>query len=1046
MAVWSGYLRAVTRRPVAWTLLALGPVLGALFATQNIPVSPLPEINLPTILVSAAVPGASAQSMAATVAAPLERVLGKIAGLTEMTSTSGSGAARIALQFEPSRNQYGAARDVQAGIMAARTLLPSNLAANPGYKAINSAEAPVMLLTLSSDVLSTADLYELASSRLVNAISQLEDIGAVDISGASLPALHVQVNPLALAAYGLSFEQVREQVAAANSLLPIGALESDGTQRELASNSSIDRVRDYRDVILKYQGGAAVRVGDVGNVVRAGEDPHAFGVMDGKPAIVLTVHRRVGGNMVDASAEVRRLLPTLGRALPGSVTLAVGMDFTTSIQRSVWDCALALLASALLVGAVVIAFLRDWRAGLVACAAVPVALSFSFVAIDLLGFSVNMLTLMALSISCGFIIDDAIVLLDGVAVALDDGWPVRTAVARALRRAAPALAAMALSMASLLAPILLWGGMVGEVIREFAWTLVINIFASLLVCVSVLGALAAQYLGRRPGAVKQRCAKADGAIADGGAVAAVRVSVSRATQGMEAFYRRSLEWLCDHRMLAALLMAACVGANLLLFAGFPKTFLPRQDKGLLIGSALFEPNTSEARARAILASLCRRIRTDTAVDHVIAYTGTAATGDATLFVKLADDRGRRPSADAVAARIGDAVRAGGFGARLSLTAVQDFSVGTRQATGQYQLVVQADDLDQLAHGMRTVSDAMRRVPGVRDVASDMDAPAQQARVRVDRPTAGRLGVTSASVDATLYDAFGARQIATLYRPANQYHIVLEAAPKYRLDPASLGGIYVPGAAERQVPLTSLAQVTRGRAWQVVYHDDGRVSAAVSFSLAHGVALSDAVHRIEALTRALVLPATVRIRFAGAANAFKQSQADQVIVLLAAFCAVYLVLGILYENVAHPLTVLSVLPGTGLGAFIALYAAHLAFSMVTMIAFLLVAGIATKNSIMIVDHAIGRMRQVGTTAREAIIDASLRRLRPISMTSVAAIGAAVPLAVSAGAGSEFLRPLGVSVIGGLAGSYLLTLYLTPVTFMAMAAVQRAVRRKRTIRDV
>ncbi|WP_442809155.1 efflux RND transporter permease subunit [Trinickia soli] len=1041
MAVWSGYLRAITRRPVAWTLLALGPVLGALLATQRIPLSALPEINLPTILVSAAVPGASAQSMAATVATPLERTLGKTAGLSEMTSTSGPGATRIALQFEPSRSQYGAARDVQAGIMAARTLLPSNLVSNPSYKAINSAEAPVMLLTLSSDVLSTADLYDLASSRLVNAISQLDDIGAVDISGASLPALHVQVNPVALAAYGLSFEQVREQVAAASSLLPIGGVESDGMQRLLASNSSIDRVHDYRDLILKYRGGAAVRVSDVGSVVRAGEDAHAFGLMDGKPAVVLTVRRRVGGNMVDASAEVRRLLPTLRRALPGAVTLAVGMDFTTSIQRSVWDSALALLASAVLVGAVVVAFLRDWRAGVVACVAVPAALSLSFVAIDLLGFSVNMLTLMALSISCGFIIDDAIVLLDGVAVELDDGWPVRTAVARALRRAVPALVAMALSMASLLSPILLWGGIVGEVIREFAWTLVINIFASLLVCSSVLGALAARYLARRPG--RARGGQPGPAAAVAGAVtrAADRASRSRAAQGIDAFYRRSLEWLCDHRLLAGLLMVACVGANVLLFAVFPKTFLPRQDKGLLVGSALFEPNTSEARARAILTSVSRRIGADPAVEHVVAYTGAAATGDATLFVKLADDGPGRPSADAVAARIGDAARATAFGARLSLTAVQDFSVGTRQANGQYQLVVQADDLDRLAQGMQTLSDAMRRVPGVRDVASDIDAPAQQAQVRVDRPTAGRLGVTPASVDATLYDAFGARQIATLYRPANQYHVVLEAAPKYRLDPDALSGLYVPGAEGQQVPLTSLAQVTRSRAWQAVYHDDGRVSATISFSLTRAVALSDAVRRIDALTRSLVLPATVQVRFAGAANAFKQSQTDQVIVLLAALCAVYLVLGILYEDVTHPLTVLSVLPGTGIGAFVALYAAHLAFSMVTMIAFLLVAGIATKNSIMIVDHAIQRMRQAGMTAREAIVDASLRRLRPVSMTSVAAIGAAIPLALSSGAGSEFLRPLGVSVIGGLAGSYLLTLYLTPVTFTAMAAVQRFLRFKR-----
>ncbi|WP_333995521.1 efflux RND transporter permease subunit [Burkholderia orbicola] len=1016
MRIFAGYLRMVTRRPVAWTLLALGPLLGALLAGGGMPLSPLPEIALPTILVSAILPGGNADSIATTVATPLERTLGIISGVTEMTSISTTGSTRIALQFDPSRDQHGAARDVEAAIAAARRLLPANLPSNPGYKAINSAEPPVMLLTLTSDTLSPPDLYDLATTRVVNEISQLSDVGAVDVSGASLPAVRVQLSPARMAAYGLTFEEARRQLTAANSFRPIGALTFGSAERQLLSNSALYGIPDYREVILKYRDSAPVRVGDVGAVIRSGENSQAFGLVGDRPGVVLTVRRRAGGNIMRAGSEVRDLLPELRKALPASVTLATSMDFTESIRRSIRESTLSLLASAILVTVVVMGFLRDWRAGLIASIALPVALSATLVVIRWLGFSLNTLTLMALSIACGFVIDDAIVVLDSISRELEGRASVRLAVARAVRQMTPALFAMMLSMISLLAPVLFWGGMVGAVIHEFAWTLAISMLISVLVSLTVITSFSArQFDGRRR---------------------AVRDGTHRSDSTGERFYRRTLELACRYRKTVGAVIAALIAINVALFTTYPKTFLPRQDRGLLIGSVRLNTNTSTARMKSLLTDLGRRISADSAVRRVIIFTGTSATGDASMFVLL-NDAAHRPSADAVAARLGALLNAD-TGVQASLTAAQDFAVGTRQAIAQYQMTVLADNLDDVAIGTRQLMTEMQTLPGLRDVTSDLDVVAQEALVSVDRSMASRFDITPASIDATLYDAFGDRQIAVLYRPENQYHLILEADPRYRSDPASLREIYVSGANGKVVPLESVAQFRRSTTWQTINHDGNRVAATISFNLARGTSLSQAIARIDAAKQGLVLPKTVTTRFAGVAGAYSRSQADQVIVLIAALLAVYLVLGIFYEDLVHPLTVLSVLPGTGLGAFAALAIGGLDFSMVTLIAFLLVAGIAMKNSIMIVNEAIDLVRDRLLPASDAVVEAAVRRLRPITMTSIAAIGAGIPLVLSSGAGSEFLRPLGVAVVGGLTGGYVLTLYLTPAVFLAMAGLQRFFR--------
>jgi multidrug efflux pump len=1009
------------RRPVATTLLTLALALSGALAFGVLPVAPLPQVDFPTIQVSAALPGASPETMATSVAAPLERRLGHIAAVTEMTSTSNLGSTSIVLQFDLDRDINGAARDVQAAINAARGDLPATLPNNPTYRKVNPADAPILILALTSTTLSRGRMYDAASSILQQKLSQVPGVGQVIVGGGALPAVRVELNPLALAHYGLGLEDVRDALSATNVNRPKGQLADTHRASELSANDQLFKAADYAPLIVAYQNGRPVRLDAVGEVVDSVEDVRNTGLSNRTPAIVLVIFRQPGANIIDTVDRVRALLPSLRADLPATMDLAVVLDRSTTIRASLHDVERTLIISVVLVTLVVFVFLRNVRATLIPAVAVPVSLVGTFAVMYLLGFSLNNLSLMALTIATGFVIDDAIVVLENITRYREAGQAPLAAALRGAREIGFTVLSMSLSLVAVFIPILLMGGVVGRLFREFAVTLSVAIGLSLVVSLTTTPMMCATLLGAEP---------RHGRL--------YRLS-ERAFAWLHRQYEWTLAFVLRHPQGVLLVALLTIAVNAWLFVVAPKGFFPQQDTGRLTGTIQAAQDISFQAMQAKLATVVGLISDDPAVDNVIGFTGGSGGGGATvntarMFVALKPIEERQLTADQVIARLRGKLAAVP-GAPVFLQAVQDLRVGGRASNAQYQYTLQGEDVAELNTWAPRVAERLRRLPLLVDFNSDQQDKGRQSTVVIDRITAARLGLTPQLIDNTLYDAFGQRQVSNMYTQLNQYHVVMEVAPPFWQRPETLHDIYMRPPGGTPVPLSAFARYEPASTALAVSHQAQFPSVTLSFNLAPGASLGEAVRAIDEATREAGLPGDIRGSFQGTAQAFQASLASQPLLILAALLAVYVVLGILYESYVHPLTILSTLPSAGIGALLALRMVGTELSVIALIGIILLIGIVKKNAIMMIDFALEAERTQGTSTETAIFQACLLRFRPIMMTTCAALLGALPLALGTGVGSELRRPLGIAIVGGLILSQLLTLYTTPVVYLYLDRLQR-----------
>ncbi|MQY51107.1 multidrug efflux RND transporter permease subunit [Rhodocyclus gracilis] len=1006
---------AFIKRPVATTLLTLGIALAGSVAFFLLPVAPLPQVDFPTIAVQASLPGASPETMASTVATPLERSLGVIAGVTEITSSSSQGSTRVILQFDLSRNIDGAARDVQAALNAARALLPTGLPSNPTYRKVNPADAPIMILSLTSPTKSRGEMYDAASTVLAQKIAQLDGIGQVSVGGASLPAVRVELDPPTLNRLGIGTEDVRTAIAAANANRPKGVLETDLRHWQILANDQARMAADYLPLIVAYRNGAAVRLGDVARVEDAMEDVRNAGLANGKPAVMMILNRQPGANIIETVDRVRALLPQLRASIPGDIDLNVVMDRTPTIRASLHEVERTLVISVVLVVLVVFLFLRNARAALIPSVVVPASLIGTFAIMYLAGFSLNTLSLMALTIATGFVVDDAVVVLENVSRHIENGLSPLQAALRGAREVGFTVLSMSVSLIAVFLPILLMGGIVGRLFREFAVTLSAAILVSLALSLTMTPMMCA-YLLRSPDQEKRGrfYQKSEGVFL-----------------GALNLYRRSLDWALAHGRMMLLLLAAIVGLNVYLFTIVPKGFFPQQDVGRISGMIQADQSISFQAMQQKLANYVETVRADPAVANVAAFTGGGARNSGFMFISLKPIAERQISADQVIARLRPKL-AREPGASLFLQAQQDVRVGGRPGNAQYQYTLQADNTDELRVWTPRLRQALMQLPQLADVNADQQDKGLQTRLVIDHDAAARLGISQQLIDATLNDLFGQRPVSTIYNPLNQYHVVMEAAPQYWQSPEALKDVYViaPGSngTTASVPLAAFAHYEAASTPLDVNHQGQFAAATISFNLPTGVSLSDATRLIDETMVRIGVPSTVHGSFQGTAKAFQMSLDNQPLLILAALITVYLVLGILYESYIHPLTILSTLPSAGVGAILALLATGTEFSIIALIGVILLIGIVKKNAIMMIDFAIEAERRDGLSPREAILQACLLRFRPIMMTTLAALLGAIPLAIGFSDGAEFRRPLGISIVGGLILSQLLTLYTTPVVYL------------------
>jgi multidrug efflux pump len=1011
------------RRPIATTLLTLALALGGALAFMLLPVAALPQVDFPTIQVSAALPGASPETMATSVATPLERQFGRIAAVTEMTSTSNLGSTAIVLQFDLDRDINGAARDVQAAINAARGFLPPTLPNNPTYRKVNPADAPILILALTSDTLDRGRMYDAASSILQQKLSQVPGVGQVIVGGGALPAVRVELNPLALSRYGIGLEDVRTVLAASNVNRPKGQLTGAGRASELYANDQLFGAAQYAPLIVAYQNGRPVQLADVGRVIDSVEDVRNAGLSNKKPAVVVVIFRQPGANIIDTVDRVRAAIPRLRADIPATIDLQVVLDRSTTIRASLHDVERTLALSVVLVTLVVFVFLRSPRATLIPGVAVPISLVGTFAVMYLLGFSLNNLSLMALTIATGFVIDDAIVVLENIARYRERGDAPRLAALRGAREIGFTVLSMSVSLVAVFIPILLMGGVVGRLFREFAVTLSAAIGISLLVSLTTTPMMCATLL--RP-AAEQR-----------------HGWLSRwSERGFDRVLRRyesGLAFVLRHPGAVLLVTLLTIALNAYLFVVVPKGFFPQQDTGRLTGVIQAAQDTSFQSMQAKLTAVVGIIADDPAVENVIGFTGGSGGGGATvntarMFVALEAPAGRGLTADQVIARLRRKL-AVVPGAPTFLQAVQDLRVGGRASNAQYQYTLRGEDVGELDTWAPRVAERLRRLPQLVDFSSDQQDQGRQSSVVIDRTTAARLGISPELVDNTLYDAFGQRQVSTLYTPLNQYHVVMEAAPEFGQRPQTLREIYVRPPGGTPVPLSAFTRYEPTAASLAVSHQAQFPSVTLSFNLAPGAALGDAVAAIQAATAELGLPASIQGSFQGTAQAFQASLATQPMLILAALLAVYIVLGVLYESYVHPLTILSTLPSAGIGALLALRLCRTELSVIALIGIILLIGLVKKNAIMMIDFALQVERGEGRSPVEAIHQACLLRFRPIMMTTLAALLGALPLALGTGVGAELRRPLGIAIVGGLIVSQALTLYTTPVVYLSLDRLQR-----------
>ncbi len=1061
-------------RPVATILLTLGLALSGVFAFGLLPVAPLPQVDFPTISVQAPLPGASPETVATSVAGPLERHLGQIADLTEMTSQSSLGNVRIMLQFGLDRNIDGAARDVEAAINAARADLPSNLKSNPTYHKINPADAPILIIALTSKTKTMGQLYDMAATVLQQKLSQIEGIGEVDLGGSSLPAVRIELTPGALFKYGIGLEDVRAGLASANANSPKGAIEDGGRRFQVYTNDQANRASDYAPLVVAYRNHAAVRLTDIATITDSVENLRNQGLANGQPSVLVQLFRQPGANIIAAVDRVKAALPQLETTIPGDVTLTLAADRTTTIRSSLADTERTFMISVLLVIGVVFIFLRNPRATLIPIVAVPISIIGTFGAMYLLGYSLDNLSLMALIVATGFVVDDAIVVLENVSRHLEQGMPRMEAALRGSREVTFTVLSMSLSLIAVFLPILLMGGIVGRLFREFAVTLSVAIFISLLVSLSTTPMMCSRLLKvtphSRPGWILR------------GSESAFNWLLLR--------YDRSLGSALCHPRITLVALLVTIGLNGYLYVTIPKGFFPQQDTGRLMGSIQGDQSISFQLMRQKLSQFLAIVGTDPAVASVVGFTGGQQTNSGFVFVTLKPTAARHVSADAVIARLRHKLN-GVAGARLFLQSVQDIRVGGRPGAAQYQYTLQGETTAELYHWGPILTDALQHDPTLADVSSDLQQTGLETDLTIDRATAARLGVTPSTIDNTLYDAFGQRQVSTIYNPLNQYHVVMEVAPQYWQSPDTLRNLYVstsgqqasgtrssgfaagtiglvsPGSGsasgiaavaadsarnqalngiassgksaassgtavstrvETMVPLAAFMRFAPGNSPLGVNHQGQFVAATISFNLAPGKSLSDATLAIARAGNLIGLPASIHGGFAGTAQAFAQSLSTEPVLILAAILAVYIVLGILYESYIHPMTILSTLPSAGVGALIALSICGMEFTIIAMIGIILLVGIVKKNAIMMIDFAIDAQRSRGLSSNDAIREACRLRFRPIMMTTAAALFGALPMAFGSGDGAELRQPLGVSIVGGLIVSQALTLYTTPVVYL------------------
>ncbi len=1001
-------------RPVATTLLTFGIALAGLFGFQLLPIAALPQVDFPTISVSASLPGASPDTMAATVSTPLERALGTIAGVNEITSRSSLGSTNITLQFDLDRDIDGAARDVQSAINAARTLLPTGMPRSPTYRKVNPAAAPIMIIALTSDTLTRGQMYDAASTVLAQRLSQVRGVGQVNVGGSALPAVRVELDPDKLAAKGISLENVRMAITATNANRPKGSVEDGDHHWQIGANDQALTAADYAPVLVTYRDGAAVRLRDVARVVDSVQDVRNYGAANGKPSVVLFVLREPGANIIETVQRVREVLPRMQASIPGAIDLQVISDRTLTIRASIEEVERAMAISIGLVILVVLLFLRSWRATVIPAVAVPVSLLGTFGVMYLCGYSLNNLSAMALTVATGFVVDDAIVVLENITRHIEQGMAPREAALKGAREIGFTVVSISLSLIAVFIPLLLMDGIVGRLFREFAVVLSASILVSMLVSLTTTPMMAAQLLQPR---AQRRPPGRIGRL------------LTRAGQALQRGYRRSLVWALRHQPVAVLALATVVALNVHLYATIPKTFFPQQDTGALVGGVQADQGSSFQMMQARVDKFMAIVQADPAVAHVTGRTGGGQSNSANFNIALKPLAERKVSADEVVARLREKL-SHEPGANLFFAPVQDIRIGGRQSSAQYQYTLQADDVETLRAWEPRVRTALSQLPELADINTDQQDKGLQTSLVIDRDAAARLGVTVSNLDSALNNAFGQRQVGVIYNALNQYRVVMELAPQYLQGPETLNHFYLTSESGAQVPLSAIARVETTNTPLSVNHQSGSPASTISFNLPPGVSLSDATAAIGNAMAELGVPVSVRGGFQGTANAFQQSLSSQPWLILAAIVAIYLVLGMLYESLIHPVTILSTLPSAGVGAMLALMLFKTDFSIIALIAVILLIGIVKKNAIMMIDFAIVRQREGQVSAGAAIYRAANLRLRPILMTTVAAIFGALPLALGSGDGAELRQPLGIAIVGGLILSQLLTVYTTPVVFVLM----------------